>query len=382
MIQINTLEIQRHDLKIISGNYYSTTTYAVNLCGYLSETNNAGLNYTMALRNTIGQEHDYPYYTYNILEDIGNRVDKLEISPQGTNKDLFVYFYSQQDYYHFIKNFASNESIIECVNEPIFILQIHCEAIITDPYVQQETVINHCTRQMIISLGLGCATDRFGEFWWWFDNNAVALMLLIGMIGIFFCFFGYKYINISLFIGGLFIPVWIIWIFLYSVLINDNSKTWVGWVILFTSLLFGMIIGFVVVRLKKLGSFIIVFYSGFMMGVLFYLCGIYLVGSNLAFWIICGGLGLLKSVISIPQRQRLLIHSVCMIGSFLIPVGIGQVIPGYPNPFNLDIQRQYAYIDKIDPVFYFYFGATIILYACGMLVQYPIYAMNMTKKKN
>ena len=59
-----------------------------------------------------------------------------------------------------------------------------------------------------------------------------------------------------------------------------------------------------------------------------------------------------------------------MAGAFLFFLGVGLVAGRYQNPFTIVEQRRTGVIDKIDPAFYGYMVATLVLYALGVFVQY------------
>ena len=61
----------------------------------------------------------------------------------------------------------------------------------------------------------------------------------------------------------------------------------------------------------------------------------------------------------------ILIHATAIMGSVSFICGVGMVAGHYTNPFLIVDLIKFGQMDKIDPLFYAYFGANIFLYAAG-----------------
>ena len=113
-------------------------------------------------------------------------------------------------------------------------------------------------------------------------------------------------------------------------------------------------------------------WGGFNTGLLFYNAFIYKIDST-SQWLLygsCIGIGLLYVILLIFLYDHILIHSTAMIGSFSFIYGVGLVAGRYTSPFVLADLSEYGQIDTLDPIFYAYFGANLVLYAAGCLWQY------------
>lgn len=194
-----------------------------------------------------------------------------------------------------------------------------------------------------------------------------AIFLIVGSV---ICFLGRALFKPVLFIAGLLLAVSLVWLIFYSTFLSSKTEQWVGWVVLGCSILLGLIVGMVFVKLVKLGAFCIAAWGGFSLGLLIYNAFGYYMNSQVGFWILCIGLALICGILAIFFFDHILIHATALCGSFLVINGIGLVAGHYQNPFTL-----YTYIDSgayntIDPIFYAYLAGNIVLYILGAVFQY------------
>lgn len=103
-----------------------------------------------------------------------------------------------------------------------------------------------------------------------------AVMVIVGSV---ICFLGRTLFKPVLFIAGMMLSVCLVWLIFYSTFLSSNTKSWVGWVVLIGSLLFGLIIGTLFVKLVKLGAFVLSAWGGFTVGLLIYNAFLYKMGS-------------------------------------------------------------------------------------------------------
>jgi zinc transporter ZupT len=144
----------------------------------------------------------------------------------------------------------------------------------------------------------------------------------------------------------------------------------VGWVILLVSLVVGLGVGFLFWKKKLIGAFFLASWGGFSFGLLIYNSFLYKINSDIALWSFTVGMGVLYGVLILFWAEHILIHATSMIGSFLTIASIGLVAGGYQNPFTIVDLIKYDQITEIDPRFYAYLGANVVLYVMGCVVQY------------
>lgn len=213
--------------------------------------------------------------------------------------------------------------------------------------------------------------DQANALYKWFESNKIAMCILFLAAGLFTCFMGRKLFTAVLFLAGVFIVVGLVFVIFYSTFLKDESKDWVGWTVLGVSVLFGLILGWLFTKIVKISAFVLAAWGGFTLGLLLYNAFIYKIigGSTAGFWCWCLGAALICGILALCLFDHVLILATALAGSFLAVAGIGLVAGRYQNPF--DVAQQWEKGNhSIDPVFYAYFAANIILCACGAYIQY------------
>jgi len=59
-----------------------------------------------------------------------------------------------------------------------------------------------------------------------------------------------------------------------------------------------------------------------------------------------------------------------MFGTYFFITGVGLITGHYENPFTVLELIRYGEIYKVSPLFYAYFGSSIVLYCVGIFFQY------------
>lgn len=80
--------------------------------------------------------------------------------------------------------------------------------------------------------------------------------------------------------------------------------------------------------------------------------------------------GVLYGVLVFKWSHHVLITATAFIGSFTTLFGVGLIAGHYPNPFIIVKLKDNGLLDSIDPIFYAYFGANIVLFVIGCIFQY------------
>ena len=190
------------------------------------------------------------------------------------------------------------------------------------------------------------------------------------IVGTLICFLGRTLFRPVIFISGVLLSVCLIWIIFYSTFLNENSTGWVGWVVLVSAIILGLVIGCVLIKFVKIGAFILAAWGGYALGLLLWNAFLYKTNSNGGLWGFTIGFALVFGVLALFFFDHILIHATALLGSFMVINGIGQVAGRYQNPFTLADEINSGVIDSIDPVFYAYMAGNLVLYVLGMLFQY------------
>ena len=179
----------------------------------------------------------------------------------------------------------------------------------------------------------GCSTDAF---WTWITNNKWAMFAISLIIGFIVCFFGRKLWKPIFFLTGVLLTVFLILIIFYTTFLNTNTASWVGWVVIASSVLLGLLVGFIFMKISKLGAFVLAGWGGFCLGLLIWNSFLYLAtSSNVLFWLFCIGLGMITGILAIFFFDHIIILTSAMAGAYVFVLGIGIVAGGYQNPFTV-----------------------------------------------
>lgn len=163
----------------------------------------------------------------------------------------------------------------------------------------------------------------------------MVLCIIFILVGLFVCFLGRVLFKPILFIAGIFLGVGLTWLICYATFLDDNDKQWVFWLVLAISLIIGLLIGFLLFKLAKVGAFLIAGWGGFSLGLLTYNAFMYKVDSQAFFWCWIIGCALVAGILACCLFEHILILSTSLSGSFLVINGIGLVAGGYQNPFTI-----------------------------------------------
>lgn len=95
-------------------------------------------------------------------------------------------------------------------------------------------------------------------------------------IGIAIAFFGLQYIKLTFFFAGLLVGtaasfvIFFIKLFCVDFVLNANSKNSTLWICLFVSIILGSIVGFFTYKIRKLGTFAIGGWLGYVISLICY----------------------------------------------------------------------------------------------------------------
>ena len=83
--------------------------------------------------------------------------------------------------------------------------------------------------------------------------------------------------------------------------------------------------------------------------------------------------GVLYGMLVFKWSHHVLITATAFIGSFLALFAVGLIAGHYPNPFILVKLMENGLLHNIDPIFYAYFGANLVLFVIGCAFQYKMH---------
>lgn len=189
------------------------------------------------------------------------------------------------------------------------------------------------------------------------------------IIGFIVCFFGRKLWKPIFFLAGVLLTIFIVLIIFYTTFLNDQTESWVGWTVIGCSFLLGLLVGFILMKVSKLGAFVLAGWGGYCLGLLIWSSFLYMTTtSNVLFWIFCIGVGVVMGILAMIFFDHIIILTSAMAGAYVFIAGIGIVAGGYQNPFTI-----YQTVEdggRIASTFYYYMVGTLVLFVIGAIVQY------------
>jgi len=189
------------------------------------------------------------------------------------------------------------------------------------------------------------------------------------VIGFFLTFFGLKLWKPIFFLVGVVATVGLVLIIFYSTFLKSNTKDWVPWVVLVSAILGGLLVGFILMKVSKLGAFVLAGWGGYSLALLIWNSFLYLTTTSAAlFWTFTIGIAFICGILALIFFEHAVINASSMAGSFLVFAGVGIVGGGYQNPFTISSVIEDG--ETIEPTFYAYMVATLVLFIIGDIVQY------------
>jgi Domain of unknown function (DUF4203) len=184
------------------------------------------------------------------------------------------------------------------------------------------------------------------------------------------CFFGRTLFKPVLFLTGVIMATTLIMLLFYSTFLKSNTKAWVGWVVLGSSVLAGLLLGWIFVKITRLGVFCLAAWGGYAVSLLIYNAFLYKMDSEAGFWCFTIGVALVFGILGLCFFDHILIHATAILGSFMAVYGIGLVAGRYTNPFTIVELIKHDQIEHVDPMFYAYMAGNLVMYALGCVYQY------------
>jgi len=90
------------------------------------------------------------------------------------------------------------------------------------------------------------------------------------VIGLLINLAGRKLFKVIVFIAGVLLVVSLVLLIFYTTFLKSNTASWIGWVVLGGSVLLGLLVGCLFVKVIKLGAFAVAAWGGFSLGLLLY----------------------------------------------------------------------------------------------------------------
>lgn len=232
---------------------------------------------------------------------------------------------------------ADVENEVPAVNYSVT-YDIECNPDNKDPvmeFVQSSIADNECNPKIRISSKHGCAIIDVNGLWRWVEKNWWVASIAFIAIGAFQLVLGQKLIKPTIFILTTCAVLGGVLVFFYAIVLPTSTVTWLVWLLGGIGLVLGLIAGFFMTKLMRIGVGLLGGWVGVVSALLIHEAFMHAVHQRWIFWIMLVGMGLIFAVIAFWQYKKVQILGTCMIGSYLFIRGFSLFIGGYPNEFTL-----------------------------------------------
>lgn len=193
------------------------------------------------------------------------------------------------------------------------------------------------------------------------------MCIIFLILGLFVCFLGRILFKVILFVTGV-VLMMVLGLLIYGTAFSSTTASWVGWLIFGLAFLIGLGVGYLFMKLVKLGAFLVAAWGGFSLGLLLYNAFLYMTHSQVFFWVFCCACALICGILAVFLFDHVLILSTSLAGSFLFIAGIGLVAGGYQNPFTIATDIEKGIYTHISGWFYLYMAGNLVLWVLGAIV--------------
>ena len=202
--------------------------------------------------------------------------------------------------------------------------------------------------------------EKYQEIW--------GAIFILG--GIFLCFFGRKLFAVAIFMICAFATTFLILLFFYALFLEDDTADWVGWTVLISAGIVGLIVGVIMIKLQRVGAAILAGWGGFMLGLLINETVLYKAKSEALFWCVGIAVAIVFALLTFIIYNHVLINATAFMGAYFFWRGISLYLGGFPNEFELIKQVQEGAAPHVERWFYAYLVAIVVSCAAGAFVQY------------
>ena len=206
--------------------------------------------------------------------------------------------------------------------------------------------------------------------WAFLDEYAYLWGAAFILLGLFLGLLGRKLWVAAIFIITAFITMGAILLLFYTTFLRANTSDWVGWAVLGGSAVCGLVLGFFMTKLQRLGAAIIAAIGGYVLGLLLNETVLYLANSDVVFWVVSIGCAAVAAGLVFVAYNHAIILSTSLIGSYLFVRGISLYAGGFPNEYTLMKELENGVIPVVPMSFYFYLGGIVVSTIICAVVQY------------
>jgi len=227
-----------------------------------------------------------------------------------------------------------------------------------------------CAYQTTVSSANMCPSFDLNALWIFLDEYSYIWGVLFIVGGIFLGFFGRKLFKAAIFMVTSILVVFAILLLFYTTFLSDTTEVWVGWTVLISSILIGLVAGFFMMKLERVGAAVLCGWGGFLIGIMLNEMVLYKAESQALFWSMSIGCAIVAAVLSFFFYEHVLINMTAFAGAYMLIRGISFYAGGFPNEFTLADQLKAGDTSAFTNWFYLYMVCILIVAVVCSIVQY------------
>ena len=227
-----------------------------------------------------------------------------------------------------------------------------------------------CNYSTTVTSSNVCPSFDLNALWTFLDEYSYIWGVLFIVGGIFLGFFGRKLFSAAVFMVTAILVVFAILLLFYTTFLEDTTESWVGWTVLVCSILIGLVAGFFMMKLERVGAAILAGWGGFLIGVMLNEMVLYKAESQALFWCMSIGCALVAAGLSFCFFEHVLINMTAFGGAYMLIRGISFYAGGFPNEFTLADQLKAGDTSAFTNWFYLYMVCILIVAVVCSVVQY------------
>ena len=207
---------------------------------------------------------------------------------------------------------------------------------------------------------------RWVEKFWWI--TAISMIV----VGGFEATLGQKLFKPTLFIIGALTVLCLVLFIFFAWFLPVTTASWVVWVIGAIGLILGIIAGYFMAKLARIGICAIGAWCGVVIGFLVHETVLYAAEQQWLFWLMIVCLGLVFGLVAFWKYRQVLIFGTAFMGSYLFVRGFSLFFGGYPNEFTLIEKMKNGETDYKHWPFYLYLITILVVTVAGTVVQFKL----------
>ena len=232
---------------------------------------------------------------------------------------------------------------------------------------------NDCHPKIQVQSKHGCAVLDVNGLWRWAENNYWIIAIVMIVVGLFELVIGQKLIKPTIFIltaGGI---LGAVLVFFYAIVLPTSAASWLVWLLGGIGLVLGLIAGFFMVKLIRVGVGLLGGWVGVIAALLIHEAFMYTTHQRWIFWIMVVGMGLVFAFVAFWRYKDVQVIGTCVVGAYMAVRGASLFIGGYPNEFTLIDDIKNGDRGNFSWKFYLYLGFMVAVFLAGMVTVLSFY---------